>query len=612
MRCYGDFLTAFYKGIYITLIPVSPQFASENEVHTSFAGLQWHCLGGYHRHLTGTDAPAWLDLAGEPRCQRVKANPLRQVYRLDFRGEQFYVKTYKPVGVLGRLKWLILGPPSRNEFSLLHTACRRQVPAPVPIAWAARKSILHPQALLITRSLGQVSSLEDLVWSAQKAPPDQLPFILKAVGRLIARLHCSGIIHHDLHAGNVLLRMDDNGGYEAYIIDLQGVKIESRSGHASAEPRRANRMANIALLLAALRHELDEAHLKIFIQSYLAVMQPKRVWNEPAFNDFNHILSTIADKHDRRCIRSRERRSLRNNRYACRVKINNFWSAQVYLKHRHPKPDWLATRYEFTPQQWQQTLSDIPALLEGGELLKQGKHNRVIAKEIQIGETQLSVVIKHIRLHRGLRGIAQALRRSRALRQWHRSFMLLLRDLPTAWPLAAIEHRQFGLLRESIFVSEKITQGHNLSFSLRNGGPLPQTTKQKYELCRNLGKLLGLLRRSGLNHRDCKASNVLIQRQLHPEGETWKPFFVDLDGVSRQWGPWRLARHQAIVRLAASVLGQNSVRRLYLAAMFDSYLRYQDLPEATNRRLKKVLWQRLGGKILKQFERTKRKYHITD
>lgn len=579
-------------------------------VNIHFAGWHWHCLGGYHRHLTGTDAPSWNNLAEDPRCRLVKANPIRTVYHLDFRGEQFYIKTYRPNGIIGCLKWLIRGVPSRGEFALLQTARRCQAPAPIPIAWAVKKSFFHPQALLITQSLGIVISLEDLIWSDQKVTSDQIPPITRAVGRLLARLHCSGIIHHDLHAGNILITHDVNNRYDAFITDLQGVKIESRSGHASADPRRGNRMSNLALLIAALRHELEEADIKALIRWYLAEIQPKRKWGESVFEDFFAKICSFAEKHDRRIIKSRERRCLRNSRYARHIKLDCEWSAHVFLQHRHPKMDWLATRHKFTPEQWRQTLSDIPALLEGGELLKQGSYNRIISKELQVGPNHLAVVIKHIKLRKGWRGILQAIRDSRAKRQWHRSFMMLFRDLPTAWPLAVIERHKAGFLRESIFISEKITHSYNLKLALLNNGPLPKTPKNRYELCRELGRLLALLRRSGLKHRDCKASNILLQIRTVDGKTSWKPFLVDLDGLGYDYLPFQQRRHQAIVRLAASVLEMPTVRKTDLIAVFDSYLRHQDLPEATDRRRRYILWKQLRCLVLKQFEKTQKKYSL--
>src|SRR5439155_4503912 len=45
------------------------------------------------------------------------------------------------------------------------------------------------------------------------------------LGKLVARIHEAGILHHDLHAGNLLVRIGGNDRVQLFVIDLLAVKM---------------------------------------------------------------------------------------------------------------------------------------------------------------------------------------------------------------------------------------------------------------------------------------------------------------------------------------------------------------------------------------------------
>ena len=46
-----------------------------------------------------------------------------------------------------------------------------------------------------------------------------------ALGHLLADMHDAGIVHHDLHPGNVLLQLDEEDRPRLFLIDLQAVRL---------------------------------------------------------------------------------------------------------------------------------------------------------------------------------------------------------------------------------------------------------------------------------------------------------------------------------------------------------------------------------------------------
>ncbi|MBN2212558.1 MAG: hypothetical protein JW709_14265, partial [Sedimentisphaerales bacterium] len=393
-------------------------------------------------------------------------------------------------------------------------------------------------------------------------------------GAAIARLHCAGIVHHDLHAGNILIENAcSDGPKNAYVTDLQSVTIQPRSGHASADPMHKDRQANLAVIIAALRHKLPQSTIKHLIGGYLKTIQPHQVMSDDKLQNYYLKLMTLARRHDARVMRARERRCLRNSRYARHIKLSDGWSAQVYLQYRYPKDEYLASRLTFTVDDWRNALAKPERLLTEGTVIKQGGHNTVREMELQIGSHSIPIIIKHTRVRSGLRGFWQALRRSRAMRQWLWAHALIMRDIPTAWPLAAMEHFRWGFIFESIFITEKIPDSQNLKLTLLENQNLPQKSRQRYDLCRKLGEILRNLDQFGLNHRDCKVSNILIQKtQDKQDNILWLPYLIDLDGLSRLYWLRYFRHYQTIIRLAASSLELDNITNRDRVAVFSGYI----------------------------------------
>jgi hypothetical protein len=185
--------------------------------------------------------------------------------------------------------------------------------------------------------------------------------------------------------------------------------------------------------------------------------------------------------------------------------------------------------------------------------------------------------------------------------------MLISRDIPTAWPLAAIDREHHMLLKDSILLCEKIPNSCNLRQFILDGNLDKLPHRKRIELAEQTGSLLAQLQRQGLRHRDCKATNIMVSRQpdqpkpdLSDQSTSFRLFLVDLDGLRARL-PFEIwSSHEAIIRLAASTLNLPALKRLDMVRTFNKYLQILDLPEAKDRRARYRLWQTLSLKILEK------------
>ena len=76
-------------------------------------------------------------------------------------------------------------------------------------------------------------------------------------------------------------------------------------------------------------------------------------------------------------------------------------------------------------------------------------------------------------------------------------------------------------------------------------------------------------------------------------------YSLDLDGVRRRYLPIDWCEHEALIRLGASVLSLGGVSRQDYMRFFRYYIGFLGLPESRDRVLRKALWRRLSGQVVK-------------
>ena len=140
----------------------------------------------------------------------------------------------------------------------------------------------------------------------------------------------------------------------------------------------------------------------------------------------------------------------------------------------------------------------------------------------------IDVIVKRPRRRYWYRYLTEIGRGPRPWRAWRKAWSLIVRNLPTAWPLAVFERREMGYATDAVLVTERI-DGPTLwtiNLGLLSAGRGRCSSG-------GAGRILRLIDQRGLSHFDAKASNWVLRNdeRLGPS-----PVLIDVDGVrTRRW-----------------------------------------------------------------------------
>ena len=127
------------------------------------------------------------------------------------------------------------------------------------------------------------------------------------------------------------------------------------------------------------------------------------------------------------------------------------------------------------------------------------------------------IVIKRYNIKNFRHGLGRLLRPTRANLSWSNAHLLRILGIATAAPLALLERRWGPLRREGYFMAEFV-DGPDIAQALAAADPAGRNT-----LAEDIARLLYKLYRLGIEHGDCKATNIKIVNG--------KPLLLDLDAM---------------------------------------------------------------------------------
>ena len=275
--------------------PHSSELARIKTISLWSGGLQWYCLSGTQSQFSRNNQPDFSCLENESSASLVKQNPLRRVYRLRFDHNDWYLKQYHINDITHALKVVLRRDPAKREFENLAVAHGRGIAVPRPLAWARSDRF----SLLVTEALTPSQTLESLIWQDPEVDQDVLEQALVACAQTIANMHCNGMTHTDLHSGNFLLVHHPDQPPQACIADLQSVRFEQRSGHASAYPYHKFRLANFASILSGLNYRISEPQQRLFVRTYLEQMNLLKKWSDQQVDHYFQTVQKQAAAHGR-------------------------------------------------------------------------------------------------------------------------------------------------------------------------------------------------------------------------------------------------------------------------------------------------------------------------
>ncbi len=514
-------------------------------------------LRGQIDHLAAPAEAGW---------QQVKQNASRTVHRGRSSGLDIYVKHFHSKSWLHRLAGRIGKPDARVEFEALCQLRGQGVPALRPLAACFQ----GPNQWIATEAVEpsiHLAEWHERQLSAGAGGSRLIRRATRQLGRLIGRMHAAGILHNDLHCGNVLVDQRS----DRLVLVLTDM-------HRTRKRRRLSRRvraANLAQLLHD-RYEFTSRTDRLrFLRAYLdaaPVAGTVRGWQL--------LAEHFARRHRRRQNRQRDRRVRGNNRYFCRMRIGP-WRGHVVLASKRRPAGSSAAEMTFTAEDWTRALGDVVSLTEGPDVtvVKDTRSGRVVHRTLTVGDRKLDVFIKRPRRKRKWKVLLDCFRPSRTVRAFRLGHALLTRRISTALPLVALERRRGRVLTDSILITEAVQAPTMQEFfetwlSVPPRGDTPLTVAQQRQLAQEvlakLGRMVQILHDNRFAHRDLKATNILV---LWAPGQPPEVVLIDLDGLKRVWLITTRRKYQGLMRLNVSLLLCPQVNHAGRLRMLLGYLR---------------------------------------
>jgi Lipopolysaccharide kinase (Kdo/WaaP) family len=407
--------------------------------------------------------PDWTRLQDDPRAVQVKSNDGRHVYRVQLeRGLLFAKVGLPPRKWHGRLRRRWSGTDAERECRVAAYAAKHGIETIRAIASAeAPAQGRNPTSILITVGLPSSEPLSD-VWS-RLDPDDRASRRIKnhiadEVARLLAHAHQNGFEHYDLHSGNVLLDALSPGRYRPLFVDLHSVATGRPVSDRGV-------IRNLAQFNQWFRLHATLTDRIRFLRRYLVwrdTLQGEGAYGRRlgmGTSELVRRLESAARKHANGLYAQRDRRVLRDGKYFTHIDLDDGWQAHVFLEAKHPVAGSRASEMVFTKDQWREWLRDPIKLVQPTsrrDLLKDSASATVCRASLPHPGGEIEVVCKRSTGKNPFKRFLGIFRRSRPMTTWHRANALLHRQIMTARPLAVLERRRFGVVLDSILVTERI------------------------------------------------------------------------------------------------------------------------------------------------------------
>ncbi|HEX7034220.1 MAG TPA: lipopolysaccharide kinase InaA family protein [Pseudomonadales bacterium] len=340
------------------------------------------------------------------------------------------------------------------------------------------------------------------------SPDDDAGF--EAAAAALARLHDAGALHRDPHPENFLFAA--GRAAPVHLVDGDGVRpMRGRVG-------RRRGLSNLALLCAQRSPAADDG-----LQRVLEAYAGARGWAPETLAATTQRLACLTASQRRARVRAYLGKTLRD---CSEFRCTSSWRRRFVCLRS--VADGAFDRFADDPEGW----------LQGAALIKGGGSATVTRG--RLGDRP--VVVKRYNLKDAGQAVRRALRpRPRYRLAWQNGHRLWFLGLPTARPLALLEHR-FGPLRGRAYLVMEDLGDRDLQAEIAAEGLSERRLAQLVELFRALD-------RAGLRHGDTKASNFLIQRDaVH---------LVDLDALA----PGRRGQVGDRRRFLDNFAGQPAVRQ---------------------------------------------------
>jgi tRNA A-37 threonylcarbamoyl transferase component Bud32 len=513
------------------------------------------------------------------------------VYRVALAGLNFYLKHYRLNNFRTQIAQFFRPAKAQMEFDRALQIADRNVATAAPLGLGERQGgPFSGESFLITQSLEETESISLFIqktlptYESSRATRVRLRLAV-ALGEFVAHLHNGGVIHRDLHADNILVRVDEDDRPQLFLIDLHDVNFgRPLRWRASRE--------NLVLLNRFFILRVGRTDRQRFWRAYFKARNRlsglptgiecgrSTAGKDPRSLALAREVEARTWRSNLRFWRRRDRRCLATNRYFQKVRVGRISGFAVRDLEAHVLKEWMSD-------------PDRVFHTAGAKFLKNSRSSTVADIELHLSGGASRAIYKRFSVTSWTDPWLALFRRPAALRSWIYGHGLRDRWLRTARPLAVFARRRTGLSYEWYLVTEKIDDAVDLHVFLdRLKGLDPATARSTFrKRIDQLARLARELHRRHISYRDFKAVNLLVAQDA-----VW---LIDLVGIA----PCRRLSHarrvQNLARLSASFARSPSLSRSDKLRFLRVYMEWgirgrlgwkewwREIDEATRKKIKR-------------------------
>jgi tRNA A-37 threonylcarbamoyl transferase component Bud32 len=480
------------------------------------SGLCWTAEGACAKFLERDVARRLDGLAEAPESTLIKRNLVRTVLRLaltpppDGLGPVI-VKRYEIRGAWDWLKYWIRPSRAAAEWSAGRALAAAGVPTAVPIAKAERRRLVLRDAALVVPEIRDALRLDEFADRLSHSEPDPLREALFAeLARIVRRMHDAGIVHRDLHAGNVLVA-GPAGAPRIHLIDLHSVRVRATAS------RRQQRADLTKLLLSLRRHSTPEERRGV-LAAYEAMgprgsVAAELLGDGPGDGGLEARLS------------AREAKRFRSRTKRCLVRSSKFTISQTREFRLHHLRSLPADEVVALVRAHCEALGG-----DAGKIHEQGEHPTITRHTMNVGAASRSLVVKGYAIEGPSEALWSLVRHPRPIAAWLAGNGLLVRGIAVAEPLALVLRRFGPFVRDAYLVRVDLGAECRSDRIARSCARNPGLTEraEKRALVAATGRFVRSLHAADIHHPGLKAENLFVRRG---PGEVPEIVVADCDGV---------------------------------------------------------------------------------
>lgn len=345
--------------------------------------------------------------------------------------------------------------------------------------------------------LEKIENSEDIssIYRRHGNEADRIELLSRSLS-LLAQMHIAGVLQRDLHLGNFLW-----DGATVYALDPAQMQFFSKS---ISERKSLRQLGTLMTPFLSYDDDIKKELLDAYFQ--------ERGWklDDPALDRIKRLAQTSR----RRAIKRTLKKSLR--------------TCTHFIRHKNSQYTGVFDRRIFEHYDMAEFMAGLDKAMEAGKILKRG--NTCFVSRIQVFGRD--VVVKRYN-HKGLwHSLRHTLKGSRAKKCWLFGHWLKCLEIPVAKPLAFIELRHCGIIRQSYILNDYIN-GLNIRDYV-NQPDLDENTREQVRA--KTFALLGQIVEHRITHGDLKATNILICDD--------QPVLIDLDSMKYHRCGWLLKVYQ--------------------------------------------------------------------